>query len=144
MRAILAATAFGLMSALAAPASAQSNDDYSGTWAFQSTPYGDEQFGVLMSGTAIVQSSGRNRYQIQLLANEIIIERQTARSSLVSARQNCTGVLEDGQFNIDCELAEPVEGYQPDNFVLQRSSPTQLQGVLASAASAQVTFNRVR
>ena len=144
MRAILATAAFGLMSAMAAPALAQSNDDYSGTWAFQSTPYGDEQFGVLMSGTAIVQSSGRNRYQIQLIANELIIERQTARSSLVTARQNCTGVVEDGQFNVDCEMAETVEGYQPDNFVLQRSSPTQLQGVLASAASAQVTFNRVR
>ncbi|UPT64337.1 MAG: hypothetical protein M0D54_07325 [Hyphomonadaceae bacterium JAD_PAG50586_4] len=144
MRAIMAAAAFGLMSAMAAPALAQSGDDYSGTWAFQTEPYGDEQFGVLMSGAAIVQSSGRNRYQIQLLSNEIIIERQTARSSLVSARQNCTGVVEDGQINIDCELAEPVEGYQPDNFVLQRSSPTQLQGVLASAASAQVTFNRVR
>ncbi len=144
MRAIMAAAAFGLMSALAAPALAQSGDDYSGTWAFQSTPYGDEQFGVLMSGTAIVTPNGANRYQIQLLSNEIIIERQTARSNLVSARQNCTGVVEDGQFNVDCEMAEAVEGYQPDNFVLQRSSPTQLQGVLASAASAQVTFNRVR
>ncbi|GAN00196.1 hypothetical protein U91I_03861 [alpha proteobacterium U9-1i] len=128
---------------IATPAVAQSGD-LSGTWAFQTQPYGDQQFGVVMSGVAIATASAPNRYDIRLIANELIIERASGRSQTITARQTCTGEDAGGQFNITCQMAEPVEGYEPDNFVLQRGEADQLVGVLSSATSGQVTFTRVR
>ena len=132
------------MLALAAPAQAQEASDRSGTWAFQTAPYGDAQFGVVMSGVAIMTASAPGRYDVRLLANELIIERATGRSQVLTARQTCTGEEADGQFALSCQLAEPLEGYQPDNFVLQAGeNADQLVGALSSAASATVTFSRV-
>jgi len=37
-----------------------------------------------------------------------------------------------------------VQGYEPDNFVLQVGETDQLVGVLRSQASPQVMFSRVR
>ncbi len=52
-------TAVLLAAALAAtPASAQSGDALTGTWAFQTQMYGDAQFAVAMSGVAIVSRGG--------------------------------------------------------------------------------------
>lgn len=127
----------------ATPVAAQTSD-LSGTWAFQTQPYGDQQFGVVMSGVAIATPAARGRYDVRLLANELIMERATGRSQVITARQTCTAEDADGQVNITCQMAEPLEGYQPDNFVLQRGDADQLVGVLSSTASGQVTFTRVR
>jgi hypothetical protein len=79
-----------------------------------------------------------------LLTHELLVNRDTGQSRLLTARQNCTGVNEDGQINVTCRMAEAVEGYEPDNFVLQTGQTDQLVGVLSSATSAQITFSRMR
>lgn len=144
MRAILAAAAIGLMSTMAAPALAQSNDAFTGTWAFQTASYGDEQVGAIMSGVAVVTPAARNRYDIRLLANERLVNRETGQSVFLTARQTCSGENDHGQFTISCRLAEPLEGYEPDSFVLQQGEADQLIGVLNSSANSQVTFTRLR
>jgi hypothetical protein len=131
------------LAVMAAPASAQSGDAHVGTWAFQTEPYGNEQFSVIMSGVAIVSPPRRGRYDIRLVANELIVA-VNGQSQMLTARQTCTGESSGGQFNISCQLAEPLEGYQPDNFVLQAGERDQMVGVLSSATSSQVTFTRVR
>jgi hypothetical protein len=142
MRGILTAAVLAAMAA--APASAQSSDAYSGTWAFQTQIYGDQQYAVSMSGVAVINPAAPGRYDIQLIAHELITERASGRANMLTARQTCTGETNGGQFNIACQMAEPVEGYQPDNFVLQTGEADQLVGVLSSAASGQVTFDRLR
>jgi len=143
MRGLAAGLVLGL-AALAGPAEAQSRNSLDGTWAFQSEPYGDEQFGVVMSGTAVITLAGQNRYDVRLLTNELVIQRQTGRSQLITARQTCTGDAAGGQFNINCQMAEPLEGYEPDSFVLQQGERDQMVGAFASASSSQVTFTRMR
>jgi hypothetical protein len=145
MRGILLAAAVAIAACTAAPpAGAQSQGDLSGTWAFQTQPYGNAEFGVIMSGVAIMTIESGDRYTINLLANELIVSQSSGQSQLITARQTCTGESVGEQFNISCQLSEPLEGYQPDNFVLQRGEADQLVGVLSSATSGQVTFNRVR
>lgn len=144
MRAILAATAFGLMSALAAPALAQSAEAYSGTWAFQTASYGDERVGAIMSGVAVVTPATRDRYDIRLVANERLVNRDTGQSVFLTARQSCSGENDNGQFTITCRLDEPLDGYEPDSFILQQGEVDQLIGVVNSAISGQVTFTRLR
>lgn len=142
MRALMAAGA--LLLALAGPAAAQTAN-YAGTWAFQTEPYGDERFGVIMSGAAVMTAAARGRYDIRLIANELIIDHQSGQSRMLTARQNCTGELAGAQLNVTCQLAAPIEGYEPDNFVLQQGQDAdELVGVLASAASSEVTFARLR
>ena len=144
MRAFLIAAA-ALTAFAAAPASAQSsNDPYVGTWAFQTASYGNEQVGGIMSGAAVIRREGRDRYSIRLLANERLVNRETSQGAFLTARQTCTGVNDGGQFTITCQMAEPLEGYQPDNFVLQQGETDQLVGVLQSNNSSQVTFSRLR
>jgi hypothetical protein len=133
-----------LLWAAAGGAQAQSSESIDGTWAFQTELYGNGEFGAVMSGTAVITLAGQNRYDIRLISNELIIQRQTGRSQLVTARQTCSGDSESGQFNITCQMAEPLDGYEPDNFVLQQGERDHLVGVLASAASSQVTFTRMR
>lgn len=142
MRGLMIAAA--MFAACAAPASAQTGGDLSGTWAFQTQSYGTEQVGAVMSGAAVFTASAPNRYDIRLLTHELLVNRDTGQSRLLTARQNCTGVNEDGQINVTCRMAEAVEGYEPDNFVLQTGETDQLLGVLSSATSAQVTFSRMR
>lgn len=144
MRAFLIAAAALATACFVEPASAQSGDPFVGTWAFQTTSYGSEQVGAIMSGAAIIRRAARNRYQIQLLANERLVNRETGQTVLLTARQNCTGVNDGGQFTITCQMAEPVEGYQPDSFILQRGEANQLVGVLSANTSSQVTFSRLR
>jgi hypothetical protein len=97
-----------------------------------------------MSGTAVITLAGQDRYDIRLLTNELIIQRQTGRTQLITARQTCTGDAAGGQVNISCQMAEPLQGYEPDNFVLQQGERDQMVGVLSSASSSQVTFTRMR
>lgn len=144
MRAMLAAAAFGLMGVLATSALAQSNDAFTGTWAFQTASYGDEQVGAIMSGVAVVTPAARNRYDIRLLANERLVNRDTGQSVFLTARQTCSGENDNGQFTITCRLAEPLEGYEPDSFILQQGEADQLIGVLNAATNGQVTFTRLR
>lgn len=141
MRALAFSVALATMTGAA---HAQSADPYVGTWAFQTQPYSAGQGGVLavMSGVAVISDGAGENYQIKLLAHEFIT--QGERSLTLTARQNCEGEVQGGQFSISCELAEPLEGYQPDAFVLQQGEADEMMGVLASAASAQVTFSRLR
>ncbi|MFN3463392.1 MAG: hypothetical protein ACK4X1_04880 [Terricaulis sp.] len=133
------------MALAAAPlAQAQTGDAFEGTWAFQTQSYGTEQVGAIMSGAAVITREAPNRYAIRLLANERLVNRDTGQGAFLTARQTCTGVNDDGQFTITCQMAEPLEGYQPDNFVLQAGEADQLVGVLNSNASSQVTFSRLR
>jgi hypothetical protein len=142
MRAFLIASA-ALMAFAAAPASAQANDPFEGTWAFQTASYGNEQVGGIMSGAAVISRSAENRYDIRLIANERLVNRDTGEQRFLVARQACTGQHDDGQFTISCQLTDTVEGYTPDNFVLQQGEANELVGVLSSNASSQVTFSRL-
>lgn len=145
MRGLLIASAVAIAALLATPASAQrSGDPFAGTWAFQTTSYGDERVGAIMSGAAVITRAGRDRYTIRLVANERLVNSETGQQAFLTARQNCTGQNDAGQFTITCQLSEPVQGYEPDNFVLQVGETDQLVGVLRSQASPQVMFSRVR
>lgn len=123
---------------------AQNADPYVGNWAFQTEPYaaGQGEVMAMMSGVAIVTDGAGGHYDIKLLSHEYIT--QGTRSVTLTARQNCQGEPQGGQFSITCEMAEPLEGYQPDSFVLQQGEADEMMGVLASASSAQVTFSRLR
>jgi hypothetical protein len=141
MRAFLIAAA--ALMACAAPASAQTRDAFEGTWAFQTTSYGTEQIGAIMSGAAVITRASADRYTIRLISNERLVNRDTGQGAFLTARQNCTGENADGQFTISCQMAEAVDGYEPDNFVLQAGEANQLVGVLSSNTSSQVTFSRL-
>jgi hypothetical protein len=97
-----------------------------------------------MSGAAVITRAAPNRYAIRLIANERLVNRDTGQGAFLTARQNCTGTNDEGQFTISCELTEPLEGYEPDTFVLQAGEADQLVGVLQSSNSSQVTFSRIR
>lgn len=142
MRAFLIAAA--ALVACAAPAGAQTRGAFEGTWAFQTTSYGTEQVGAIMSGAALITRARADRYTIRLISNERLVNRDTEQGAFLTARQNCTGENADGQFTISCQMAEPLDGYEPDNFVLQAGEADQLVGVLSSNTSSQVTFSRMR
>lgn len=141
MRTLIASAAMVML--LASPAQAQQNN-YTGTWAFVTAPYGDEQFSVIMSGAATFTPTAPRRYDIRLIANEMIVDRASGRAQTITARQTCSGESDGAQFVISCQLSEPLESYAPDNFILQQGDADQLVGVLSSNASAQVTFARMR
>ncbi len=146
MRVMMMGAAALLMACTATTqAGAQGADDFAGTWAFQTTLYGSQQVGAYMSGVAIMSESAPDQYSIRLMANERLVSRATGQTRLLVAHQNCTGEMVGEQFTISCELAEPLEGYAPDNFLLQRGEENdQLVGVLSSNTEAQVTFTRMR
>jgi hypothetical protein len=131
----------------AAPnADAQSGDPYAGTWAFQSQPYGNEQFGVIMSGAMVATHTRGETYAVRLTANELIVSREGGQSRMLTAQQTCEGMRTGEVFNITCTLTEAPDGYQPDNFILQRGEGEQ-EGQLVGAMTGngtQVTFSRVR
>ncbi len=128
------------LAGLAAPASAQ-QDNLAGVYAFQSEPYGNEQFAVSMSGAAVWEEARNGAIAIRLTTNEIIVERASNRSRILTAHQTCTGERDGTQISISCEMAEPLEGYTPDAFLLQTSDGA-LAGVLNTGP--QVSFARVR
>ena len=133
------------LAACSAPvAHAQSSDAFEGTWTFQTASYGNEQVGGIMSGAAVITREAPNRYAVRLIANERLVNRDTGQGAFLTARQNCTGANDEGQFTITCQMAEPLEGYEPDTFVLQAGETDQLVGVQRSQTSPQVTFSRMR
>jgi hypothetical protein len=145
MRGLSAAAALLAIAACTGPAGAQAaGDAFAGTWAFQTEPYtaGQGQVGAVMSGIAIIAPEQNHRYDIRMLVHEYIS--QGERSVLLTARETCHGEVQEAQFSITCEMAEPLEGYQPDTFVVQAGEADELLGVLTSASSAQVTFSRLR
>jgi len=145
MRGMMIAAALLAACSATTQAGAQGADDYAGTWAFQTTLYGSQQVGAYMSGVAVMSRTGAGRYDIRLMANERLVNRLTGETRLLVAHQTCTGEQIGAQFSITCQLAEPLEGYQPDNFLLQQGEEAgQLVGVLDSANHAQVTFTRMR
>ncbi|MEZ5995070.1 MAG: hypothetical protein R3C25_04895 [Hyphomonadaceae bacterium] len=147
MRGLLAAAALALATACSAPqqAAAQASGDFSGTWAFQTQSYGSDQVGAVMSGAAILTSGAtQGHYDVRLLAHELLVNRDTGQSRMLTARETCTGVDDGAQVTITCQMAEPLEGYSPDDFVLQRGEADELVGVLGSNANSQVTFTRLR
>ena len=143
MRGLMIAAA-ALAAFSATPVSAQTNDSFAGTWAFQTMSYGSEQVGAIMSGVAVVTQSSPDSYDIRLLSNERLVNRDTGEQIFLTARQTCTGANDGGQLTVTCQLSEPLEGYSPDNFVLQAGEADQLVGVLSSDAAPQVTFSRLR
>jgi hypothetical protein len=140
---ILAAFALAAVCA-AAPAHAQANDPFAGTWGFQTEDYGTDDYNAAMSGVAVITPASGNRYSIKLLAQEMVTLSADNQSRLLVARENCTGVNENGQLTVTCELAEPVDNYQPDAFEIQAVDRDHLGGVLTASANASVNFNRVR
>lgn len=144
MRAMMMGAALTVL-AMATPASAQQTNDLSGTWAFQTATYGNEEFGVIMSGAAEFVATTAGRYTVRLIANERIVQRETSQSRMLVARQNCVAEDEAGQIAITCRMAEDVDGYEPDNFALQPGeNADELVGALSSGSSPQVTFTRMR
>lgn len=143
MRAMMMGAALAAL-AMATPANAQQTNDLSGTWSFQTASYGNEQFGVIMSGAAVFIATTAGRYTVRLIANERIVQRETSQFRLLTARQNCVAEDEDGQIAITCNLVGTVEGYEPDNFILQAGeNADELVGALSSGSSPQVTFTRL-
>lgn len=137
--------ALAALSLTAAPAAAQAGNAYAGTWAFQTEDYGNEDYSVIMSGVAVVTpASTPNRYRVQVLAQESIVQNETGDSRLLVARENCHGETANGQLSIECEMAEPLQGYEPDTFLLQTGEADRMVGVMSSATNAQVTFDRMR
>jgi hypothetical protein len=140
MRTIAAAI---LMAACMAPMAQAQSANLEGTWAFQSQSYGNEQIGAVMSGVAILTPSAPGRYDVRLISNELIVDRESGQSRLLTARQTCTAEDADGQISIECQMAEPLEGYTPDTFLLQSAGePDHLAGVLN--AGPEVGFSRLR
>lgn len=127
-----------------AGAQAEAGDAYVGTWAFQTAPYAaaQGQVAAVMSGVAVVTPGADHQYDIRLIAHEYIT--QGARSVMLTARETCRGEVQDAQFAITCQMAEPLEGYQPDAFVLQAGEADEMLGVVSNDSSPQVTFTRLR
>jgi len=147
MRWTVLATAVALsgLCALAAPARAQGGDPFTGTWGFQSEDYGNENYGASMSGVAVISpGAAANQYNIKLLAQEVISQREDGQSHLLVARENCKGENTNGQLSITCEMAEPLDNYTPDTFVIQAVDHDHLGGVMTGASGASANFNRVR
>ncbi|MFT3729669.1 MAG: hypothetical protein QM759_17740 [Terricaulis sp.] len=147
MRWTMLATAVALGGAclFVTPAQAQASDGFSGTWGFQSEDYGNDDYGAAMSGVAVITpGSGANKYNIKLLAQEVISQRADGQSHLLVARENCQGEDTNGQLSVTCAMAEPLDNYTPDTFVIQTVDHDHLGGVMTSSSGASVNFNRVR
>jgi hypothetical protein len=129
----------------AAPARAQGDDAFAGTWGFQSEDYGNDDYGAAMSGVVVITPAApANHYSIKLLAQEVISQREDGQSHLLVARENCSGENTNGQLSVTCQMAEPVDNYQPDALVIQAVDHDHLGGVLTTSSGASVNFNRVR
>lgn len=141
--AVLAAAA-----CLAGPAHAQTQpaaaSSYAGTWGFQSEDYGTDDYGLVMSGVAVITQAQGNRYTVRLLTQQQLTERESGEQHMLVAHENCTGDAANGQLAITCQ-ADPLQNRQPDTFVLQRGeSSDQLVGALTSSSNSQTTFTRAQ
>ena len=156
MRRILVAAA--VAACAAAPAFAQTQTaasqtqtaasaaPFAGTWGFQSEDYGNDDYGLAMSGVAVITpAAGANRYTISLLTQQQLTERESGETHTLVAHEACTGDASNGQLAISCEQADPTQSSQPDSFLLQRGeNADQMVGALTtSQANGEATFNRV-
>jgi hypothetical protein len=141
--AVLAAAA-----CLTAPAHAQTQpaaaSSYAGTWGFQSEDYGTDDYGLVMSGVAVITQAQGNRYTVRLLTQQQLTERESGEQHMLVAHENCTGDAANGQLAITCQ-ADPLQDRQPDTFLLQQGeSGDQLVGALTSSSNSQTTFTRAQ
>jgi hypothetical protein len=157
MRRILVAAA--VAACAAAPAFAQTQTaasqtqtaasaaPYAGTWGFQSEDYGNDDYGLAMSGVAVISpAGGANRYTISLLTQQQLTERESGETHTLVAHEACTGDASNGQLAITCQAADPLRAdSQPDSFLLQRGeNADQMVGALTTSQSnGETTFNRV-
>lgn len=144
MRNIVAAILVaGTMIAAPAAQAQSSSGRFAGTWAFQTTAYGQDM-GVAraLSGSAIISRSGSG-YDIRLAAHEIEVGADGAGAILSAVRERCRGDVQGAQMTITCTLVNETSNYQPDNFVVQAGEDGQLVGILTSVASSEVVFTRV-
>jgi hypothetical protein len=142
---ILATAALASACLYSTPARAQGGDQFSGTWGFQSEDYGNDDYGASISGVAVITpGAGANHYTVKVLAQEVISQRQDGQSHLLVARENCNGEDTSGQLTVTCHMAEPLDNYTPDEFVIQAVDHDRLGGVMAGSSGASVNFNRVR
>ena len=133
---------------LAAPAYAQTQpaaaSSYAGTWGFQSEDYGTDDYGLVMSGVAVITQAQGNRYDVRLLTQQQLTQRESGESHMLVAHETCTGDASNGQLAITCQ-SDPLQDRQPDAFLLQRGdSADQMVGALTSSSNSQTTFTRVR
>jgi hypothetical protein len=141
-----AAAACAAMPAFAQTQTAASAAPYAGTWGFQSEDDGNDDYGLAMSGVAVITpAQGANRYNISLLTQQQLTERESGETHTLVAHETCLGDASNGQLAISCQLADPVQNNQPDSFLLQRGdNADQMVGALTtSQANGETTFNRV-
>ena len=129
--------------AMALPAGAQQSD-LSGTWGFHTADYAPQDaFTLTMSGVASMRRAQNNRYEIDLMTQEVATRGDQFLE--IWSRQRCTGRAEGEALTVTCELVEAgQEGYQADNFQLTRQADGALSGHLVSSTSSPVIFRRLR
>jgi hypothetical protein len=144
---VAAAAACTATPVLAQTQTAASSAPFVGTWGFQSEDYGNDDYGLAMSGVAVITPAQTpNHYNVSLLTQQQLTERESGESHTLVARETCTGDASEGQLAITCQLADPTQHIQPDTFLLQRGdNADQLVGALTtSQQNGETTFNRVR
>src|SRR5262249_13214361 len=110
------------------PAAASS---YAGTWGLHSEDSGNDDYGLVLSGVAVTTQAAAHRYSISLLTQQQLTERESGETHMLVAHETCTGDASNGQLAISCQLADPLQNYQPDSFLLQRGdSADQMVGAL--------------
>ena len=139
----VAAAACAATPAFAQTQTAASAAPYAGTWGFQSDDYGTDDYGLVMSGVAVITQTQGNRYNVRLLTQQQLTERESGETHMLVGRENCTGDASNGQLAITCQ-ADPLQDRQPDTFLLQQGdSADQLVGALTSSSNSQTTFSRL-
>src|SRR5690349_9855387 len=136
--------------ALATPAYAQTQTAaaeprFAGTWGFQSEDYGTDDYGLVMSGVAVITQAQGNRYTVRLLTQQQLTERESGEQHMLVAHENCTGDASNGQLAITCQADPLQQDRQPDTFLLQQGdNGDQLVGALTSSSNSQTTFTRAQ
>ena len=136
--------------ALVTPAYAQTQTAaaeprFTGTWGFQSEDYGTDDYGLVMSGVAVITPAQGNRYTVRLLTQQQLTERESGEQHMLVAHENCTGDASNGQLAITCQADPLHQDHQPDSFLLQQGdNGDQLVGALTSSDNSQTTFTRAQ
>jgi hypothetical protein len=136
--------------ALATPAYAQTQPAaveprFAGTWGFQSEDYGTDDYGLVMSGVAVITQTQGNRYSVRLLTQQQLTERESGDQHMLVGHENCQGDASNGQLAITCQADPLQQDRQPDAFLLQQGDGgDQLVGALTSSSNSQTTFTRAQ
>ncbi|MFZ2030626.1 MAG: hypothetical protein WAU68_09990 [Vitreimonas sp.] len=135
--------------ALAASANAQTQTAaaeprFTGTWGFQSEDYGTDDYGLAMSGVAVITQAQGTHYNVRLLTQQQLTERESGQTHMLVGHETCSGDASNGQLAITCQ-ADPLQDRQPDTFLLQRGdNADQLVGAITSSSNSQATFSRMQ